>query len=216
MNIIKYKKSEEIINVISHSLGFILTLVLFLPIIIRAFNQGELTKFWAWTIYMISLSVMFLSSSLYHSMTNPLARTIFRAIDHGVIYLTIAGSYSPIILIGIKNTFSIIIFILVWILALSGIIMNVIAFSIGKEEKINKASMIIYISMGWISLLLFYWIIKYMGIIYITYLLLGGVFYTIGAIFYGKKNISYNHAIWHIFILFASFIMFYGNYLYLS
>lgn len=159
---------------------------------------------------------MFLSSSLYHAMTHPLARTIFRAIDHGVIYLTIAGSYTPIILIGLRSTFSIVIFVLIWILALIGITMNIIAFTTGKEDKINKASMIIYMVMGWISLILIYQIYKYIGICYILFLLLGGLFYTIGAIFYSIKKIPYNHAIWHIFILIASFVMFYGNYMFLG
>ncbi|WP_257875735.1 hemolysin III family protein [Anaerococcus sp. Marseille-P3625] len=159
---------------------------------------------------------MFLSSSLYHSITNPLARTIFRAIDHGVIYLTIAGSYTPIILIGLMSTFSIVIFVLIWILALIGIGMNITAFTAGKEDKINKASMIIYMAMDWISLLLIYQIYKYIGIYYILFLVLGGLFYTIGAIFYSIKKIPYNHAIWHIFILIATFVMFYGNYRFLG
>lgn len=149
-------------------------------------------------------------------MTNPLARTIFRAIDHGVIYLTIAGSYTPIILIGLRSTFSIAIFVLIWILALIGIGMNITAFTAGKEDKINKASMIIYMAMGWISLLLIYQIYKYIGIYYMLFLVLGGLFYTIGAIFYSIKKIPYNHAIWHIFILIATFVMFYGNYRFLG
>ena len=158
---------------------------------------------------------MFLSSSLYHAMTHPAARTIFRAIDHGVIYLTIAGSYTPTILIGIRSTFAMIIFVLIWILAIVGISMNIIAFTTAKEDKISKASMIIYLAMGWISLVLIYPIYKHIGLSYIWYLLLGGLFYTIGAVFYSIKKIPYNHAIWHIFILAAAFIMFYGNYLFL-
>ena len=173
-------------------------------------------RFLAWLIYFIAIAIMFLSSSLYHAMTHPLARTIFRAIDHGVIYLTIAGSYTPIILIGLRSTFSIVIFVLIWILALIGITMNIIAFTTGKEDKINKASMIIYMVMGWISLILIYQIYKHIGICYILFLLLGGLFYTIGAIFYSIKKIPYNHAIWHIFILIASFVMFYGNYMFLG
>ena len=172
--------------------------------------------FLAWLIYFIAIAIMFLSSSLYHTMTNPSARTIFRAIDHGVIYLTIAGSYTPIILIGIRSTLSIVIFVLIWILALTGIAMNIIAFTTAKEDKISKASMAIYMAMGWISILLIYQIYKHIGIYYILFLLLGGLFYTIGAVFYSIKKIPYNHAIWHIFILVAAFVMFYGNYRFLG
>ncbi|WP_245190846.1 PAQR family membrane homeostasis protein TrhA [Anaerococcus jeddahensis] len=188
MRIIKYSKSEEGINIATHILGFILSLIFFIPIVVDAYTGKDLIRFLAWLIYFIAIAIMFLSSSLYHAMTHPLARTIFRAIDHGVIYLTIAGSYTPIILIGLRSTFSIVIFVLIWILALIGITMNIIAFTTGKEDKINKASMIIYMVMGWVSLILIYQIYKYIGICYILFLLLGGLFYTIGAIFYSIKK----------------------------
>lgn len=216
MRIIKYSKSEEALNIATHILGFILSLIFFLPVVLEAYKGKDMIGFLAWLIYFIAIAIMFLSSSLYHSMKNPLARLIFRAIDHGVIYLTIAGSYTPIILIGLRSTFAIVIFVLIWILALSGIVMNIIAFVTGKEDKINRAAMIIYMAMGWISLLLIYQIYKYIGMSYIIFLLLGGLFYTIGAVFYSIKKIPYNHAIWHIFILVAAFVMFYGNYKFLG
>lgn len=216
MRIIKYSKSEEALNIATHILGFILSLVFFLPVVLEAYRGKDMIGFLAWLIYFIAIAIMFLSSSLYHSMKNPLARTVFRAIDHGVIYLTIAGSYTPIILIGLRSTFAIVIFVLIWILALSGIVMNIIAFVTGKEDKINRAAMIIYMAMGWISLLPIYQIYKYIGMSYILFLLLGGLFYTIGAVFYSIKKIPYNHAIWHIFILVAAFVMFYGNYKFLG
>lgn len=216
MRIIKYSKSEEFLNISTHLLGFILSLIFFLPLVISTYKAGNIVAFMAWLIYFIAIALMFLASSLYHSMTNPLARTIFRAIDHGVIYLTIAGSYTPIILIGLKSTFAIIIFVIIWILAITGISMNIIAFATGNEDRIGKASMIIYMAMGWISVLLLYQIYKYIGMSYLMYLVLGGLFYTIGAIFYGVKKIPYNHAIWHIFILFAAFVMLYGNIKYLG
>ncbi|MFO3666486.1 PAQR family membrane homeostasis protein TrhA [Anaerococcus kampingiae] len=216
MRIIKYSKSEEALNIATHILGFILSLIFFIPVVVGAYHGKDLLGFLAWLIYFIAIAIMFLASSLYHSMTNPTARTIFRAIDHGVIYLTIAGSYTPIILIGLRSSLSIIIFVLIWILAISGITMNIIAFATGKEDRIGKASMIIYMAMGWISLLLIYQIYKYIGMSYIMFLLVGGLFYTLGAIFYSIKKIPYNHAIWHIFILVAAFVMFYGNYKFLG
>lgn len=216
MRIIKYSKSEEFLNIATHLLGFILSLIFFLPLVISTYKSGDIVAFLAWLMYFIAIALMFLASSLYHSMTNPLARTIFRAIDHGVIYLTIAGSYTPIILIGLKSTFSIVIFVIIWILAITGISMNIIAFATGNEDRIKKASMIIYMAMGWLSVLLLYQIYKYIGISYILFLVLGGLFYTIGAVFYAIKKIPYNHAIWHIFILIAAFVMLYGNIKYLG
>lgn len=216
MRIIKYSKSEEFLNIATHLLGFILSLIFFLPLVISTYKSGDIVAFLAWLMYFIAIALMFLASSLYHSMTNPLARTIFRAIDHGVIYLTIAGSYTPIILIGLKSTFSIVIFVIIWILAIIGISMNIIAFATGNEDRIKKASMIIYMAMGWLSVLLLYQIYKYIGISYILFLVLGGLFYTIGAVFYAIKKIPYNHAIWHIFILVAAFVMLYGNIKYLG
>ncbi|WP_311537327.1 hemolysin III family protein [uncultured Anaerococcus sp.] len=216
MRIIKYSKSEEALNIATHILGFILSLIFFIPVVVGAYHGKDLLGFLAWLIYFIAIAIMFLASSLYHSMTNPTARTIFRAIDHGVIYLTIAGSYTPIILIGLRSSLSIVIFVIVWILALGGIAMNIIAFATAKEDKIKKPSMIIYMAMGWISLILIYQIYKYIGMSYILFLVIGGLSYTLGAIFYSIKKIPYNHAIWHIFILVAAFVMFYGNYKFLG
>ena len=216
MRIIKYSKSEEALNIATHILGFILSLIFFLPVIVEAYRGKDVIGFLAWLVYFIAIAVMFLSSSLYHAMTRPMARTIFRAIDHGVIYLTIAGSYTPIILIGLRSAFSIVIFVLIWILAIIGIVMNIIAFTTAKEDKIGKASMAIYMAMGWISLLLIYQIYRNIGLSYILFLVLGGLFYTLGAVFYSIKKIPYNHAIWHIFILVAAFVMFYGNYKFLG
>lgn len=216
MRIIKYSKSEEALNIATHILGFILSLIFFIPVVVGAYHGKDLLGFLAWLIYFIAIAIMFLASSLYHSMTNPTARTIFRAIDHGVIYLTIAGSYTPIILIGLRSNLSIVIFVIIWILALGGIAMNIIAFATAKEDKIKKASMIIYMAMGWISLILIYQIYKYVGMSYILFLVIGGLIYTLGAIFYSIKKIPYNHAIWHIFILVAAFVMFYGNYKFLG
>lgn len=216
MKIIKYSKSEEILNIATHLVGFILSLIFFLPKVVSTYQKGDRVGFLAWLIYFIAIGLMFLASSLYHSMKNPLARTIFRAIDHGVIYLTIAGSYTPIILIGLKSSFAIIIFVIIWILALTGISMNIIAFATGKEERIKKASMIIYMAMGWMSILLIYQIYKHIGISYIMFLVFGGLFYTVGAVFYSYKKIPYNHAIWHVFILVAAFVMLYGNIKYLG
>lgn len=211
MRVIKYSRKEEILNILTHALGFILSLIVFLPIVIKTYKSGDTMTFLGWLVYFVTIALMFLSSSLYHSMRNPLARTIFRAVDHGVIYLTIAGSYTPIILIGLRSSFSIVIFVVIWVLALGGIVMNIIAFAMGKEDKIKKASMIIYMAMGWLSLLLIYQIYRNIGPRYIVYLFLGGLFYTVGAVFYSKKTIPYNHAIWHVFILIAAFVMFYGN-----
>lgn len=216
MRVVKYSKSEELLNILTHLFGFVLSLICFLPVIIKSYMEKNTTKFVAWLIYFISIEMMFLSSLLYHSITNPTARTIFRAIDHGVIYLTIAGSYAPVCLIGVNSKFSIAIFVLVWILAIAGIIMNIVAFSTHNEDKIAKPSMVIYMVMGWISLIIIYQIYRDIGLSYLMYIFLGGVFYTVGAVFYKIKKIPYNHAIWHIFILVAAFTMFYGNYLYLS
>lgn len=211
MREVKYSKSEESLNIVSHVIGFILSIIFFTPILISSYKKGDMVVFVAWLIYFIALGLMFLASSLYHSMRNPFLRTIFRAIDHGVIYLTIAGSYTPVILIGLSSNFAIIIFVIIWILALAGIAMNIIAFSMGKENNIKKASMIIYMLMGWMSVLLLYQIYVHIGMSYILSLVVGGILYTVGAVFYSIRKIPYNHAIWHIFILFAAFTMFYGN-----
>lgn len=211
-----YSKTEERINIWTHVLGLILTILTFVPTIIKVVKKGDLLVGLAWSLYFISVAIMFLSSSLYHSMRDEKLRKIFRAIDHSVIYLTIAGSFSPVTLIGLKSTLSNVIFIVVWILAIIGILMNVLAFSKGMEEKVAGLAMAIYIIMGWISVFLVYQIYKQIGVGFLVYLLVGGIFYTLGAYLYSRKDLPYNHAIFHIFIVIAAFSMFFGNYIYLS
>lgn len=211
-----YSKTEERINIWTHVLGLILTILTFVPTIIKVVKKGDLLVGLAWSLYFISVAIMFLSSSLYHSMRDEKLRKIFRAIDHSVIYLTIAGSFSPVTLIGLKSSLSNVIFIVVWILAIIGILMNVLAFSKGMEEKVAGLAMAIYIIMGWISVFLVYQIYKQIGVGFLVYLLVGGIFYTLGAYLYSRKDLPYNHAIFHIFIVIAAFSMFFGNYIYLS
>lgn len=211
-----YSKTEERINIWTHALGLILTILTFVPTIIKVVKKGDLLGGLAWSLYFISVAIMFLSSSLYHSMRDEKLRKIFRAIDHSVIYLTIAGSFSPVTLIGLKSSLSNVIFIVVWILAIIGILMNALAFSKGMEEKVAGLAMAIYIIMGWISVFLVYQIYKQIGVGFLIYLLVGGIFYTLGAYLYSRKDLPYNHAIFHIFIVIAAFSMFFGNYIYLS
>lgn len=194
---------EEIANSISHGIGSIAMLTL-LPIAIgRAYRIYDTTAVVGFSIFIISLFLMFLSSTIYHSMGyNTIQKKVLRVIDHSMIYVAIAGSYTPIALSLIGGLLGYIIISLQWGLTLFGILYK----SISKTMN-EKVSLILYLAMGWFAIIIVPIIFQKSDFIFGLLLLLGGMCYTIGAIFYALKK-PYTHTIWHLFILLASLLQY--------
>ena len=154
-----------------------------------------------------------LFSTLYHSITNIKAKSILRIFDHSSIYLLIAGTYTPIILIVFSSPKRYYFLFATWAIALGGILFKI--FTHGKYEKYAKVSLFLYILMGWISLLLIRPIIRYGTFRFFFWILAGGIIYTLGTIFFEMKKVKYSHFIWHLFVLTASIFHIIGIYKYL-
>lgn len=203
----KYKLSEELINAISHGIGAGLSIVAFILCLIKA-NSG--LAIFSVFFYCISSFILYLMSCLYHSFKPNNAKRIFRIFDHCSIYLLIAGTYTPLVLLILPPVTGWTIFFVVWGLAIIGIILNAIDL-----KKFKVISMILYIVMGWCIIFSFGTLWKSMNHIGIFLLLLGGVIYTLGAILYGVgKKKKYMHSVFHIFCLFASLCFFLAIYIY--
>lgn len=211
-----YSKTEDRLNTLSHLGGLVALSFLLVPIIYRSVTEGDKLKTLAFTMYYIGVGMMFLSSTMYHGAKNPKIRQVFRLIDHCAIPLSIAGTYTPIVLLGLKGNLAKVIFLLVWILALTSIIIHFVYFGKVKPKAIERLSIGIYLAMGWISLVLIKPIIDQLSFGFFNYILLGGLLYTVGVFFYRYDKIPYNHAIWHGFILVATFAIFAGIYIYLA
>lgn len=194
---------EEVGNAVTHAVAAAAMLIL-LPIsaIYRYQQAGALAAF-ASSVFVISLFLMFLSSTIYHSMSyGSTHKYILRIIDHSMIYIAIAGSYTPVVLALMNNWMGYIILILQWGTTIFGILYKIFA------KKVNeKFSLVLYLVMGWLVVFILPPIINQTGPVFWGLMLAGGLAYTIGAAFYAKKR-PYFHMIWHLFIILASLLQY--------
>lgn len=203
----KYKLSEELINSISHGIGAALSIVAFILGLIKA--DSGLAIFSVF-FYCIPSFLLYLMSCLYHALKRNNAKRVFRIIDHCSIYLLIAGTYTPVVLLTLPPALGWTIFGIVWGMAILGIVLNAIDL-----KKFKVISMILYLVMGWCIIFSFKTLWNAMNHTGIYLLLLGGIMYTIGAIIYGLgKKKKYMHSVFHIFCILASICFFLSIYIY--
>ena len=203
----KYKLSEELINSISHGIGAALSVVAFILGLIKA--DSGLAIFSVF-FYCISSFLLYLMSCLYHALKRNNAKRVFRIIDHCSIYLLIAGTYTPVVLLALPPGLGWTMFGIVWAMTIFGIVLNAIDL-----KKFKKLSMILYLVMGWCIIFSFKTLWNSMNHIGIYLLLIGGVLYTVGAIIYGiGKKKKYMHSVFHVFCLLASVCFFLSIYIY--
>lgn len=194
---------EEVANAVTHAIGSIAMLVL-LPITATyTYHTYDTKTVVGMSIFVISLFLMFLSSTIYHSMTYGTSQKyVLRIIDHSMIYIAIAGSYTPVALSLVGGWLGIVIIVLQWGVTIFGILYKIFAKSINE-----KFSLTLYLFMGWLVVFILPAIIRQTDMTFRILMLLGGLSYTIGAFFYAHKK-PYFHMIWHLFILFASVIQY--------
>ncbi len=196
--------SEEIANAVLHGVGLGMAIAALVVLIIVAYTQGEARHITASSIYGATLVILYLSSTLYHSFPHGRTKYVLKIIDHSAIYLMIAGTYTPITIIFLRSRLGWSVFSIVWAIALVGIITNIFWF-----ERMKKISLLLYLIMGWLSILTLRQLLVSLSSTSIIFLVLGGVFYSVGTIFYIKKDLRFNHAIWHIFVLAGSMAHFF-------
>lgn len=205
-----YTRGEEVANAVTHGIGAGLSVAALVLLVVFAENKGDKWYVLSYTIYGVSLLLLYLESTLYHSITNMKVKKLFRIFDHASIYLLIAGTYTPFTLTVLRPTVGWIIFGIVWTLAIAGIIMKV--FWIGR---FNVISTLIYIGMGWIIIFAMKRLMMLLPTAGIVLLFAGGIIYTAGAVLYLIDRIPYNHAIWHLFVMGGSICHFLCILLYL-
>lgn len=193
-----YTQGEEMFNAVTHGLGVIFSLVAWLFLLV---NYPRNTKnVFAFSIYGATLLILYTISTLYHSFKVSKIKSTFRKLDHCSIFLLIAGTYTPICMLLTKGTASSVVLTSVWIAAAIGIVLNLV-----DVNKFSKVSLACYIFMGWSIIFMTKPALMYMTFRQLRLLLIGGMFYTVGAVIYvlGKK-VKYMHSIWHLFVLAGS------------
>ncbi len=192
-----YTLKEEFANTLTHIMGLILSVIgSFYIIIINFIQQNEWNYIISAFIFSISLMLMYGMSSLYHSARNNKIKSLLQKLDHCSIYILIAGSYTPFTLITLYPGSGLSLFLLIWSMAALGIIIESYSFKYSFH-----LSMALYIIMGWFVLAFFQPLFNSFNIMGLVLLVLGGLFYTFGIIFFSINQIPYNHTIWHIFVL---------------
>ena len=203
----KYNQSliEEIGNSISHGFGFLLSIIGFIYLMIQISNGSNMWEIIGYTVYGFSLVILYSFSTVYHGLTNSRLKAIFRRLDHSAIYILIAGTYTPVILISLRSTWVIYLLPIIWLIAIIGIYMK-----IQFIHKYEKVSLWIYITMGWLALIAIKPLLIYLPLKSFVCIIAGGIIYTIGIAFYVRKKLPYHHVIWHIFVLIGSIFHYIG------
>ena len=195
------EKREELANAITHGIGAGLAVTAFVVLVMYSDNGNKL----GFSIYGFTLVLLYLASTLYHSITHVKIKNFFRKLDHIAIFLLIAGTYTPFCLTALQGWLSWTLLGIVWGCALIGIILKCLC--IGRSEWL---SLLIYILTGWMVIIAIKPIYYFLSLPGFIFLILGGMAYTIGTFFYMNNKIMYNHSIWHLFVLAGSSLHFFS------
>ncbi len=201
-----YSPQEEAVNAISHGIAALLSVLALILMIYIAKDSFALTSA---IIYGASLIALFTSSTFYHSISRIELKPLLKQFDHCAIYLLIAGTYTPFMLISLKGVWGYTILSVVWSLAIFGIY-----FKLKFKHRFPKISLLTYLAMGWLILIATPEMLEKVATEGLILLAAGGVAYSLGAVFYTIKKIPFNHAIWHIFVLLGSGCHFFAIYFY--
>ncbi|WP_119344224.1 PAQR family membrane homeostasis protein TrhA [Facilibium subflavum] len=205
-----YSHKEEALNTITHVIGAILSIAGLVLLIIRAMDVSVINLI-AVSIFGATLVSMYCASSLYHAAKNPVLKRFFRQFDHINIYILIAGTYTPIALVGLQPPFSWIVLTILWSASVLGIFYKLVAFGD------NWVSTALYVIMGWVALGFIAQLIQALPTGCLAFIVLGGILYTSGVVFYMlDETIEYCHFIWHLFVLLGSIMHFFAIYFYIA
>ena len=189
----EYSSKEEKLNAFSHGVGLCVALFGLILIISKAESLLALSSV---SIYGGTLVLMFLASTLYHSLSHTKARHHLKLLDHSAIYLLIAGTYTPLLLVALDGWVSIAGILFIWSMAIAGV-----SFKLLTHNRYPKIAIATYLAMGWFSVVIAYPLYQAIAAGGLFLLLGGGLFFTFGVFFYKAKHKEYTHAIWHLFVI---------------
>jgi len=198
---------EEIGNAISHGVGLGLSIAALVILIYVGVKYGDSRYVVSYSIYGSSLVILYLASTLYHSVPEGKVKDLFKIFDHSAIFLLIAGTYTPITLIALRGRLGTTLFVIVWTIAFLGIV-----FKVFFSKKYKKLSTMMYLLMGWLIIFAIKPLLTNLNTISTIFLVSGGIVYSLGTIFYLWKKLKFNHLIWHFFVLGGSVCHFFMMY----
>ncbi len=194
-----YTLREEVANSITHGIGAILSIVGLVLLIAYSSTRGDIWHIVSCTIYGVTLVLLYTASTLYHSIPLPGIKGLLRAFDHAAIYLLIAGTYTPFMLVNLRGPWGWSLFGTIWGIAILGIILKITTFG-----RLPAVSLGFYLTMGWIIVIAIKPLLAVLDKGGMELLVLGGLAYTAGVVFYVWEKLPYSHAVWHLFVLAGS------------
>lgn len=201
----RYSTAEEIANSITHGVGLLLAIAGLATLVAFAVLRGTAWHIVGCSIFGATLVLSYLTSTLYHSIPIARAKSILRIFDHCAIFLLIAGTYTPLMLVNLRGPWGWSILGVVWGIATLGII-----FKVTMLRKWTVVSVVLYVAMGWVVVVATKPLLSAVAPGGLLLLLLGGLAYTGGVIFYGLRRMPYHHAVWHLFVLAGSVLHFFA------
>lgn len=198
-----YPKTEEKLNVITHGIGFLMSLAALTLLIVFASLKGSVWHIVSFAVYGTTMVILYFASTVFHLAQNQQLRNRLNIFDHAAIYLLIAGTYTPFALVTLRGPWGWTIFGVIWGLAIAGIVIKL--FFTGR---FNLISTVIYVLMGWIIVIAIKPLVAALPFEGLMWLLAGGIIYTAGAVLFLLNKLPYNHAIFHVFVVLASFCHF--------
>ncbi len=205
----QYSFHEELANAITHGLGIVFSISGLGVLTAFASIFGTTWHIISCAIYSATMILMYTASTLYHSIPYPRAKSLFRTLDHSSIFLMIAGTYTPFTLVSLRGPWGWTLFGMIWSLAAAGIVCEIFLL-----KKYRLLAVAIYIAMGWSVVIAIKPLMAAVPTPGIWLLVIGGLCYTVGTIFYISKKIPFNHAIWHGFVLAGTVFQFFAILLY--
>lgn len=204
-----YSVSEEIAHTVTHGIGALLSIAGLAILIFFSSLNGNVWHIVSSSVYGISLIILYSASSMYHAISHPKAKMVLQQLDHAAIYLLIAGTYTPFLLVSLRGAWGWSLFAVIWSIAVTGIVLEFV-----DAKRFKKLSLWLYLGLGWLVLLAVKPMLTQIEAGGLILLLLGGLSYSLGVIFYVRKEMAYHHAIWHLFVLVGSVFHFFSVLLY--
>lgn len=196
---------EEKLNAITHGIGAVFSAIGLTVLLVLAYQNGSAWHMVSFGIYGVTLVLMYLMSTLYHSFRKEKIKNLFKIFDHAAIYLLIAGTYTPFALVVLNGWLGWTIFGVIWGLAALGVVLTIFFV-----HRFRKLTTVCYVLMGWLIVLCIQPLLDGLGWPGMLWLAVGGLFYSVGAIFYLMKRMPYNHVVWHLFVMAGSAFQFFA------
>lgn len=206
---VSYSMKEEIAHSVTHGIGVLMSVIGLATLIVYSSRYGDAWHIISSSIYGLTLIALYASSTLYHSVTIPELKELLQRLDHAAIFLLIAGTYTPFTLVNLRGGWGWTLFGMVWSIAIAGTIMELIV-----KKRYKRISIGLYLGLGWLVMIAIEPMIANVAPGGLILLLVGGLFYSLGVIFYVWKTLVYHHAIWHLFVLAGSASHFFAVLLY--